>query len=214
VKQVKKSRSDKIGSDLKEINIFVGLTLIIFFVAVGYPTLLNTSPSFGYENVNWTPVTSYYQEAYAQQEVMQTLATINFNPIVASAFLVIPTTLDNPPPDPAQYFELKYGQPITIEQGFAETVRPEMIVVSNYELMLQRGSWTPIAWKEFFYLVEKPVFENIDDDFSPNPLIPSAFADSIYVLPVGENRIRNDIQDQSSNCLSNPLPSGGVQQFC
>jgi len=95
--------------------------MIIFFVAIGFPTLLNTNPSFGYEGIEWTPVTSYYQEAYAQQEVMQTLAIINYNPIVASAFLVIPTTLDNPPPDPAQYFELKYGQPITIEQGFVET---------------------------------------------------------------------------------------------
>ncbi len=210
MKKIKSSRSDRIGSDLREINIFVGLTMIIFFVAVGFPTLLNTNPSFGYENVNWTPVTSYYQEAYAQQEVMQTLASSNYNPIVLSAFLVIPTTLDNPPPDPAQYFELKYAQPTTIEQGFAETVRPEMIVVSNYELMLQRGSWTPIAWKEFFYLVEKPVTNLIDDDFIDNPLIPSAFAERIYIQSPIQQRVTNDIGAISSTCESNALPDGGT----
>jgi len=206
---VKRQKREGSHSDLNETGIFVFLTMVIFFVAVGFPTLINTSPTLGYEGVEWTPVTTYYQQAYAQQEVLQTLAYINYNPVVLSAFLVIPTAIDNPPPDPAQYFELKYGQPITIEQGFAETIKPEMIVLKDVNLLFQLGSFVPISWQEVYYLVEKPVFENIDDDFSP--LIPSAYADSVYVLPVGENRIRNDIADQSANCLSNALPAGGVQ---
>ncbi len=123
-----------LGSDLREINIFIGLTLIIFFVAVGFPTLLNTSPSYGYEGVEWTPVTTMYQEAYAYQEEMEKLAFVNFNPFVTSAFLVMPTTLDNPPPDPTQYFELKYGQPISLESGFVETVKESGLVETVKEL--------------------------------------------------------------------------------
>ena len=198
-----------LGSDLREINIFVGLTLIIFFVAVGFPTLLNTSASFGYEDVNWTPVTTMYQEAYAYQEEMEKLAFLNYNPFVTSAFLAMPTTLDNPPPDPLQYFELKYSQPIEIEQGFAETVRPEMVVLKDVNLHFQLGSFVPISWQEVYYLVEKPVFENIYDDFSP--LIPSAYGDSDIYAPIAQsNRYQNNVNSVSGTCSVTNSTSGGL----
>jgi len=198
-----------LGSDLREINIFVGLTLIIFFVAVGFPTLLNTSPSYGYEGVEWTPVTTMYQEAYAQQDLMLTLATYNFNPFVSSAFLVIPTTIDNPPPDPTQYFELKYGQPISLESGFVETIKPEYILVKDYYLQVQEGSGVPLEWLELYHYVEKPVFKNLIDDFD-NPLIQSAEAYSVYVTPHASSQVRNDITDISTTCSANALPLGGT----
>ena len=44
---------------------------------------------------------------------------------------------------------------LNIEKGFIKTEKTEKILVKQTELMFQRGSWTPIAWKEFFYLVEK-----------------------------------------------------------
>jgi len=138
VKRKKASRSDRVSSDLREINIFIGLTLIIFFGAVGFPTLINTSPSFGYEGINFTPVTSAYQEAFAQEQTMNVLANYYFNPMISSAFLVMPNTLDLPPPDFDQYFQLKYNQIIEFDYGFIpfETIKellsPETYFPSAY----------------------------------------------------------------------------------
>ena len=86
MKRVKSSRSDRIGSDLKEINIFVGLTLIIFFVAIGFPTLINTSPSLGYEGIDFTPVTTFYQEAYAEMELRETMFWYSYNPLLFDTY--------------------------------------------------------------------------------------------------------------------------------
>jgi len=212
---VKRKKSVGSHSDLNETGIFVFLTLVIFFVAVGFPTLINTSPTLGYEGIDWTPVSTMYQEAYAYEEAMETIAFSNFNPIVISAFLVMPTAIDNPPPDPAQYFELKYGQPITIEQGFVETVRPEMTMLVDVNLIFNMG--IPMSWQEFYYLVEKSslpenlIGENIENDFAPNPLIPSAYGDSIYVQPSASSRYSNDQSGTGTVCLtSGAYPVGGV----
>jgi len=146
---VKRKKSVGSHSDLNETGIFVFLTLVIFFVAVGFPTLINTSPTLGYEGVEWTPVTSFYQEAYAQQQLMETLAFSNYNPIVLSAFLVMPTAIDNPPPDPIQYFELKYSQLIQIDTGFIpfETIKqlftepiPKAYAIHNSPV-LEQNQW-------------------------------------------------------------------------
>jgi hypothetical protein len=97
---------------------------VIFFVAVGFPTLINTSPTIGYDDntiAKLTPVTTFYQEAYAEQQAMNILSKYYYEPIMASAFLVMPIAIDNlPPPDPVQYFLLKYSQGIEPEFGFIE----------------------------------------------------------------------------------------------
>ncbi len=207
---MKRKKRDGSHSDLNETGIFVFLTMVIFFVAVGFPTLINTSPTLGYEGIEWTPVTTYYQQAYAYQEQMEKLAYSNYNPIVISALLVMPTTLDNPPPDPAQYFELKYSQPIAIEQGFAETDRPETVLVKEEYLLFQMGSWLPMAWQTDYYYVEKSVFKNLDDDFIPNSLIPSAYGSSSINIPVvGETRIGNNLNSVSATCSVVNATSGG-----
>jgi len=94
---VKGRKGDHKGSDLNEIGIFTFLTLVIFFVAIGFPTLINTSPTVGYEGFEWTPVTSAWQNAYAEQQMMQTLAFYNYNPLIYSAWLVMPDSIENLP---------------------------------------------------------------------------------------------------------------------
>jgi len=111
-------------SSSNEIGIFVFLTLVIFFVAIGFPTLINTTPSYGYDEntiAKLTPVTTFYQEAYAEQEVFGILSSYYFDPVLSSVLLVMPTTLnDLPPEDPLQYFERKYSNGIQLEFGFIE----------------------------------------------------------------------------------------------
>jgi len=115
------SRSE---SDLHETGIFIFLTLVIFFVVIGFPTLINTSPSYGYDEntiAKLTPVTTFYQEAYAEQEEFGILSSYYFDPVLSSVLLVMPTAIDNlPPEDPLQYFERKYSQGIQLEFGFIE----------------------------------------------------------------------------------------------
>ena len=189
--------------------------MIIFFVAVGFPTLLNTNVTFGYEGVEWTPITSAYAEYYQEQELMLTLATYNFNPIVTSAFLVIPTTIDNPPPDPDQYFALKYGQPISLESGFVETEKPEMISLKAVNLLHQVGSWVPIAWEEEVFEVEKSVYDkfNEENDFNLGFLgdigfIQEAEATIIYV-PMDKD-ILGALSGAGAECIADPYPDGGA----
>jgi len=129
VKSTQRTRSE---SDLNEVGIFVFLTLVIFFVAIGMPTLINTSPSIGYEGIDFTPVTSMYQEAYAYQDKINTLTNYYFDPILTPALLVMPTAMqDLPPPDPAKYFGLKYSQEVVVDEGFVVTDRPEMMLVMD-----------------------------------------------------------------------------------
>ena len=153
-------KTQKVESDLNEIGILMFLTLVIFFVAIGIPTLINLEPSFGYEGIDFTPVTTYYQEAYAEQETINILTSYYFNPIPYSAFLVMPTSLENlPPPDSAMYFDLKYSQALVVEEGFVETDKPEMILVKESMLILQDGSFIPLSWKEIYYY-GKVIFNN------------------------------------------------------
>jgi len=115
---VKGRKGDHKGSDLNEIGIFTFLTLVIFFVALGFPTLINTSPTIGYEGIEWTPVTSAYQKAYAQQQDMETLAFYNYNPLIYSALLVMPQSTENLPDFTT--FQTAYNNGIEIETGIIE----------------------------------------------------------------------------------------------
>jgi hypothetical protein len=121
---VHKKRSSRSESKLTEEGIFVFLTLVIFFVAIGFPTIINTSPTLGYDELTiakLTPVTTFYQEAYAEQEAFGILSSYYFDPVLSTVLLVMPTTLDDlPPEDPLQYFERMYGQGIDLEFGFIE----------------------------------------------------------------------------------------------
>ncbi len=108
-------KRDRSQSDLKETGIFVFLTLVIFFVVIGFPTLINTSPTVGYDSFEWTPITSAYQQAFAEQQDMETLAYYNFNPLIYSAYLVMPHYTENLPD-----FTNSYNEGITIETGILE----------------------------------------------------------------------------------------------
>ncbi len=205
---MQKERTQKVESDLNEIGIFIFLTLVIFFVAIGMPTLINTSPSIGYEGIDFTPVTSMYQEAYAYQDKINILTSYYFNPVLTPALLVMPTTLDNlPPPDPEMYFDLKYSQEVVVEEGFVMTDRPEMMLVKDHILLLQAGSFVPISWQEYYYFVEKPL---LDKTIEENLFLPPAYADRIYVTPSAQIKIRNDISATGLVCQSNALPDGGI----
>ena len=187
------------------------LTLVIFFVAIGIPTLVNLEPTYGYDELTiakLTPVTTFYQEAYAEQEAFGILSSYYFDPVLSTVLLVMPTTLDDlPPEDPLQYFERKYSQAFVIEEGFVETDKPEMMLVKDILLIFQQGSNVPLEWEEVYYYIEKPIFEEKSKE---NQFLPSAYADSIYIEQIGEQRIRNDITDTSANCSASALPAGGV----
>jgi len=52
---------------------------------------------------------------------MNILSSYYFDPVLSTVLLVMPTTLDDlPPEDPLQYFERMYGQGIQLEFGFIE----------------------------------------------------------------------------------------------
>jgi hypothetical protein len=133
VNRAKSSRSDRISSDLKEINIFVGLTLIIFFVAIGFPTLINTSPSLGYEGIDFTPVTTMYQEAYAEMELRETIFWYGYNPLLFDSYtykwLVSLAPPEFPPDDPfTRYLENQ----IELGTGLVKQLLTEPLIPSAY----------------------------------------------------------------------------------
>ncbi len=128
-------KRDRSQSDLKETGIFVFLTLVIFFVVIGFPTLINTSPTVGYDSFEWTPITSAYQQAFAEQQDMETLAYYNFNPLIYSAYLVMPHYTENLPD-----FTNSYNEGITIETGILE-------IETGITNELTRESFSPPAPK-------------------------------------------------------------------
>jgi len=140
---------------------------------------------FGYFNISFddlafTQPAPPFREAFAD-ESFNILEKYYFNPIVISAFLALPNTVDLPPPDTAQYFETKYSQPIQLEQGIATIAMPQTVWVKETQLMFQLGSWTPLAWQDFYYKIEVPNFP--DDDFKPN------FLSEFNIIPTAEATI-------------------------
>jgi len=72
---VNKGKIRKFDADLKEVGITLFLTSVVFLMMIGYPALLNYSPST--------------QQAFALQEPTA-LDYYNFNPILYSSYLVAP----------------------------------------------------------------------------------------------------------------------------
>jgi len=151
VKRVKSSRSDRIGSDLREINIFVGLTLIIFFVAIGFPTLINTSPTLGYEGIDFTPVTTMYQEAYAEMELRETFFWYSYNPLLFDTYtykwLVSIAPPQFPPDNPFTRYletEIELGVGI-VKQLLTEPMIPQL--VPNIHTTVNRPLTSPLCQK-------------------------------------------------------------------
>lgn len=145
---MKAKRSNRLDSDLNETGIFLFLTLVIFFGAVGFPTLINTSPTIGYDDdtiAKLTPVTSYYQQAFAEQEAFGILSNYYFDPNITSAYMILPTMVDLPPPDMVSYFIMKYGQGIEVDFGFIpfETIEelfsPDNILPPVYALTFSQN---------------------------------------------------------------------------
>ena len=158
---MKAKRSNRLESDLNETGILLFLTLVIFFGAVGFPTLINTSPTFGYDDntiAKLTPVTTYYQQAYAEQQIMEILGNYYFEPNIISAFMIIPSSVELPPPDMINYFQLKYEQGTNLQTGFIEYQQSNE--VNSSEMFLPKNQKS-----SEILLIDEPVLPPKDPNF-------------------------------------------------
>ncbi len=186
-----RKRSPRSNSTIQEEGIFIFLTLVIFFVAIGFPTIINTSPTIGYDQLTiqkLTPVTTFYQEAYAEQETFNILTNYYFNPIPYTAFLLMPTTLDNlPPEDPLQYFERRYSQGIQLEFGFIEFNSIQEFLTPN----IDKSDYLPPIINEFLdFEILPPAYALL---FSQNETDVAVVVDSVTVKIVSESVCDSEI---------------------
>ncbi len=120
--------------------------MIIFFVAIGFPTLINTSPSLGYAGINFTPVTTFYQEAYAEMELQETMFWYSYNPLLFDSYtykwLVSLAPPEYPPDDPFTRYletEIEFGVGL-VKQLLTEPMIPQAYAIHNSPV-LEQNQW-------------------------------------------------------------------------